>query len=249
MFLIPLMIYVMFKNMNNIKNILFAIIIIFFSTQSVADIIKEIEINGNDRISNETILVLGNISKGENLNSNQLNIILKDLYETNFFNDIKIEFNNGKIVINIIENPIIQEVKFIGIKANKLKDFLYDNLNLKNKYSFVEYLAEKDLENITNLLQQFGYYFVSVKSKIVENSNKTINLVYDVNLGEKAIIKKIKFTGNKVFKDRKLRELIVSEPAKFWKVISIYLKYYYEHRFVYTSFSQSSKSTEEEKVS
>ena len=155
MFLIPLMIYVMFKNMNNIKNILFAIIIIFFSTQSVADIIKEIEINGNDRISDETILVLGNISKGENLNSNQLNIILKDLYETNFFNDIKIEFNNGKIVINIIENPIIQEVKFIGIKANKLKDFLYDNLNLKNKYSFVEYLAEKDLENITNLLQQF----------------------------------------------------------------------------------------------
>ena len=85
----------MFKNMNNIKNILFAIIIIFFSTQSVADIIKEIEINGNDRISDETILVLGNISKGENLNSNQLNIILKDLYETNFFNDIKIEFNNG----------------------------------------------------------------------------------------------------------------------------------------------------------
>ena len=220
MFLIPLMIYVMFKNMNNIKNIFFVIIFFVFSTQSFADIIKEIEINGNKRISNETITVLGNINKGEDLNSNQLNIILKNLYETNFFKDIKIEFNNGKLVLNIEENPIIQEVKFNGIKASKLKDFLYDNLNLKNKYSFVEYLAEKDLEQITNLLQQFGYYFVSVKSKIVENTNKTINLVYDVNLGEKAIIKKIKFTGNKVFKDRKLRELIVSEPAKFWKVIS-----------------------------
>ena len=97
MFLIPRMIYVMFKNMNNIKNISFAIIFFVFSTQSFADIIKVIEINGNKRISNETIEVLGNINKGEDLSKNQLNIILKNLYETNFFKDIKIEFNNRKL--------------------------------------------------------------------------------------------------------------------------------------------------------
>ncbi len=200
---------------------LIIISVLFLSTfYSKAEIIKDIIISGNERITKDTILVLGKVNIEDDLDSNDLNIILKNLYETNFFKNIDIKLKNGNLLINVTENSIIQEVKFNGIKKKELQEFLYDNLNLKNKNSFVEYLAEKDLEIITNLLQQFGYYFVNVKSKIIENQNKTIDLVYDVDLGDKAVIKKIKFTGDKVFKDRKLRELIASEPAKFWKLIS-----------------------------
>ena len=45
-------------------------------------------------------------------------------------------------------------------------------------------------------------------------------MIYDINLGEKAKISKITFTGNKIFKDKKLRNVIASEEYKFWKFIS-----------------------------
>ena len=201
------------------SHIILFILLIFFSN-SKAEVINSVEINGNERIAKETILVLSNISTGDDLDEFKINEIVKNLYETNFFKNINIDLKNGVLTINVEENPIIQEIKFNGIKQEKLKEFIYDNLNLKNKNSFVEYFAKKDLEVVTNILQQVGYYFADVKSKIIENNNNTIDLVYDIELGEKALIKQIKFTGNKIFKEKKLLELIASEKAKFWKFLS-----------------------------
>ena len=59
-----------------------------------------------------------------------------------------------------------------------------------------------------------------VNSKIKSNSNNTVDLIYHVILGEKALITKIKFIGDKKIKDKKLRNVIISEEAKFWKFIS-----------------------------
>ena len=77
-----------------------------------------------------------------------------------------------------------------------------------------------DEELITNILKSNGYYFADVNTKYKENSNNTIDLIFNINLGDKAFIKKIKFIGDKRFKDRKLRSVIISEESKFWKFIS-----------------------------
>ena len=53
--------------------------------------------------------------------------------------------------------------------------------------------------------------------KLTDNK---INLIYNVEIGDKAKIKKISFIGDKIYKDRKLRSVIVSEEYKFWKFIS-----------------------------
>ena len=91
---------------------------------------------------------------------------------------------------------------------------------LKNKSSYVEYLAKNDFQKIKNMLRASGFYLSEVKTLIQNNNNNTVNLIYNINLGEKALIKKIKFIGDKKFKDRKLRQVIVSEESKFWKFIS-----------------------------
>ena len=69
-------------------------------------------------------------------------------------------------------------------------------------------------------LNSIGYYLSDVKSKILENNNDTVDLIFEVNLGDKSKIKKIKFIGDKKIKDRTLRRIIISEEAKFWKFIS-----------------------------
>ncbi len=71
-----------------------------------------------------------------------------------------------------------------------------------------------------NALNNAGYYFNKVDVTLKENSNETINLIYDIELGAKALIKNIIFTGEKYYKDKKLKNIIVSEESKFWKFIS-----------------------------
>ena len=89
------------------KLILKSFIIVLFSiVNSLSDIINKIEITGNKRISNETILVLGEITKGSDFNKEQINQSLKNLYESDFFKDINLTFNNGLLKISVIENPI-----------------------------------------------------------------------------------------------------------------------------------------------
>ena len=95
------------------------IFIIFFNNLTSAEEIQSIKIMGNERISKETILLFSKISKNSKItNKNQLNDIFKNLYETNFFSDIKVNFKKNVLTIKVEENPIIQKIEFVGIKSN-----------------------------------------------------------------------------------------------------------------------------------
>ena len=191
-----------------------------FTTNINSEIIKNIEISGNVRISDETIILFGEIKKNQDLKNENLNLIIKKLYTTNFFSDINVTFNEGILKINVKENPVVQTLEFKGIKNKKILELLNDTIQLKEKSSFLESIAKSDEKLITNILRSNGYYFAEVNPKIKSNPNNTVNLIYDVSLGEKALITKIKFIGDKKIKDKKLKSIIISEEAKFWKFIS-----------------------------
>ena len=92
---------------------------------------------------------------------------------------------------------------------------------IKEKSYFIESKVKKDISLIKNSFKAIGYYFVNIDTEIKSNEvNNTIDLTYNINLGKKAKISKIKFLGSKVYKDRKLRNIITSEEYKFWKFIS-----------------------------
>ncbi len=185
-----------------------------------SEIINDIEIKNNNRVSKATILTFGNIEKGKDYSDKELNDILKNLYETNFFSDIEFEIKNNILILTVVENKIIQQIKIEGIKAKKTTKLLLESIQLQDKSPYNEYLASQDLNLIKNALSSQGYYFAKVKSSIQDNNNDTVNLIYEIDLGEKALISKIEFTGDKKIKDRKLRNIITSEENKFWKFIS-----------------------------
>ena len=197
----------------------FFIILIYFSVAK-AEFVNNIVVKGNDRVSSETIILLGDIEKDKKYTDSILNNIINELYKTNFFSDIKLEISNGTLLVEVTENKIIQSIEINGIKANKIKDLIKENITLKNKSPYNEFFVARDLNIIKNSLKTIGYYFVDVKSTIIENNNNTVNLIYDVELGDKAKIDKIIFLGNNNFKDNKMRKIIVSEEDKFWKFIS-----------------------------
>ena len=78
-----------------------------------ANEIKDISVKGNQRISKETILVLGNIELNKDYNSESINKVLKNLYQSDFFENIEIEIQDNILVVNIKENPIIENISIV----------------------------------------------------------------------------------------------------------------------------------------
>ena len=88
------------------------------------------------------------------------------------------------------------------------------------KTSFIKEKIQITKNNILNLLRNAGFYFAEVNPKIIENENNSVNIIYDIQTYEKSIIEKINFIGNRNIKDKKLRNVIVSEEGKFWKFLT-----------------------------
>ena len=196
------------------------ILLCVFFTSAKAEVIKDVKLENNKRVTKESIIAFGNIKLGFDYSEAEINQILIDLYDTNFFSDIKINVKDNILIINVNEKKIVQTVIIKGVKSKENTKKILKQLNLKDKSPFDKFTAEQDLLRIKNSLSRSGYYFAKVDVKVKENNNDTVDLIYDIETGEKALINNIKFTGNKFYKDRKLRSVIVSEENKFWKFIS-----------------------------
>ena len=196
------------------------IIINLFVNHARSVIVENIDVIGNERISKDTIILFGNIDKNLDFNENRINQILKDLYETGFFENISINISNKKMFIKVEENPIIQTLYIEGVKNKKIKGKIKELTKLKDKSSLNLVDIKSDKILISNFLKNLGYFFTEISVDIVELENRFVNLYYNINLNEKSKISKIKFLGDKVFKAGKLKNLIISEEYRFWKILS-----------------------------
>jgi len=192
----------------------------FLIFSSYAKNYERIIINGNERISSETILVFSEISEDQSLNENSINNILKKLYKSGYFKDVSVKIENNNLIIDVLENPVIQTVYINGIKRKKTEESLYEILSLKNRSSYNSINVKKDENAILNYLKEQGFYFSKITSSYQDLGDNKIDLYYEIDLGDKAKISKISFIGDKIFKDSTLRSVILSEEYRFWKFIS-----------------------------
>ncbi len=210
----------MINNKTNPIYLQITFLFFLFTGYSLSDVIKDFNIEGNVRVADETIIMFSNLEIGEQITQKKLNNALKDLYYTNYFKSVEINSKNQIIQIVVKENPIIQKIIINGIKKNSIKDKISEISSKIEKYPFVENKINEQVNLLKNILRSYGYYFVKLETKINTNSNNTVDLIYNFDLGEIAKIKKINFIGNKVFRDNTLRNIIISEENKFWKFIT-----------------------------
>ena len=125
--------------MLNFKKIFLSVFLFInlFVVNSHSEVVKTIEINGNERISSETIIVFGDILIGKDYKSSDVNQLIKKLFDTSFFSDISINLANNKLSITVKENPIINSIVFKGEKAKKFKEKILELVTLKEKASYI----------------------------------------------------------------------------------------------------------------
>ena len=186
-----------------------------------AEVVKELEINGNNRISKETIKVYGGIQNlNKNFTNQDLDKILKNLYGTNFFENVNLEIKNNILIVNLKEYPLINTLLITGEKTKKFSEEIQKIIKTKENGSFVESDLKQDIITIKNLYSSIGYNFSKIEPRIREIDENNVDLIINIDRGEVTKISKINFTGDKKVKDKRLRDVITSQEDKFWKIIS-----------------------------
>ena len=199
-----------------IKIILFLFV---FTSHLKAEIVNNIVIEGNKRVNEETIKIYGDIKVNKNYNDKDLNQILLNLYETNFFEEVKVDLSNGTLTVKISEYPILNQIVLLGENSVRISREIKKIIFLKEKSSFIQTKLSEDINTIKKLYASIGYNFTNVEAKIKKVDN-TVDLVIEIDKGNQTRISSIKFIGDKKISDRRLRDIIASEEHKFWKILS-----------------------------
>ena len=203
------------------KKICLIILFLFVSVSSLsAEIIKKIIIEGNKRISEETIKIYGDININQDYSENDINKVLNSLYSTNFFKKINISLNKNILKIDLEEYPIVNQLILVGEKNNSYEKEIKKIMRLKEKQSFIKSLLADDVESIKRLYSTLGYNFAKVDAKTRKIDDTSLDLLISITRGEKTKISSISFIGNKKIRTKRLKEVIASEESKFWKVLS-----------------------------
>jgi outer membrane protein insertion porin family len=195
-------------------------IIIFFIilTNVTFAEIKKINIVGNTRVSVATIESLVD-KKISNIDTIYINNLTKKIYDTDFFSDVKISFNQDVLTINVAENPIVNFFYINGVKDSDL-DQVNKIITLKENSIFSSSKLKKDIEATREFLNASGYYHATITPEVIKTDNNQINLIINIDKKEISKIKNIYFIGNKYFSNSQLMDVITSTEDGWWKIFS-----------------------------
>lgn len=207
----------MFKK---IKITTYTLLLTFLFFSSKAEIVENIKISGNERISEETIKVYGDFKLKQDLSEQDLSNILKNLFSTNFFEDIKINLKNNILFVEVKEYPVINQIIIFGETSKRIRDQLKEIISIKENKAFIQSNVFRDVALIKKLYSSVGYNNSKVEIKTKNINKNNLDLLIEINKGQESRIKTITFIGDKKIRDGRLRNIIASEEDKFWKIIS-----------------------------
>ena len=196
----------------------YLVIFFFILTSSSIAEIKKVNIIGNSRVNSNTIDLLVD-KKINNIDSIYINNLTKKIYDTDFFSDVKISYNQDVLTITVVENPIVNFFYINGIKDSDL-DQVNKIITLKENSIFSSSKLKKDIEATKEFLNASGYYQASIIPEVIKIDNNQVNLIVNIDKKEISKIKNIYFIGNKFFSSSQLLEVISSSEDGWWKFFS-----------------------------
>lgn len=208
---------------KNIRYIVFLVIFFFLSTAAFAEIVNEIVITGNKRIQSSTIIEYGKIKTSVDYSVDDLNSIKKQIYETGFFEKINLSLINNKIIINVLENPLINfysiNIKNLDYDSEEINK-LYNLVKLGPNKIFSEYKFQDDLNFLKNWYFNKGYTNTDVVPRISKLEDNKVNILISINKNQETNINRIYFIGDKKFDSSDLKSVLISSEYSWWKLFS-----------------------------
>ena len=181
--------------------------------------INEIEINGLERIERETVILYSQLNLND-LYSNEVgNNSLKELYKTDLFSDVKVEYDDGLVKITVKENPTINLIKFSGNNKKNDED-LFNEISLRDRSIYSRSRVKKDVQKLLSLYQRSGRLSTEVVPKVETLKDNRVNLIFEISESDVVSVSKITFIGNKIFSSRDLRKVMKTKSSSFLRFFS-----------------------------
>src|SRR3954462_919697 len=168
---------------------------------------SQIVVEGNKRVEADTIRSYFRAGGGDRLDAARIDAALKALYGTGLFQDVRINPAGGRLVVTVVENPVVNRVAFEGNKKAK-DEQLSAEIQSKPRGTFSRATVQADVSRIVEVYQRSGRYDVRVEPKIIELANNRVDLVFEINEGQKTGVKLIEFVGNRAYSSYRLKEVI-----------------------------------------
>ena len=182
------------------------------SSQAAAQTVNSIEVVGNRRVEVETIRSYFKAGPGGRLDNASIDDGLKALIETGLFQDVQISRPGGRIVVTVIENPVINRIAFEGNK--KVKDEqLSAEIQSKPRGTLSRPMVQSDAQRIVEIYRHSGRYDVSVTPEMIEQPNNRVDLIFTINEGGKTSVKSINFVGNSYYSSYRLKDIIKTHES------------------------------------
>jgi len=185
--------------------------------------IKEIRLAGNRRIETDAIMRYIRTKPGDDYVPKSLSDDLKSVYSMGYFEDIRIEYEDGAdgkiIIFKVREKPTIRRIKFKGNDVYKDEEIM-ESMNIKSGSILNIFKIQNNIIRIENLYKEKNYHNVKVDYSVNELDNNQGDLLFIIEEGGKVRIKEISFEGNTVYTDKKLKKVIKTNEKGFWSFIT-----------------------------
>jgi outer membrane protein insertion porin family len=182
-------------------------------------VIRDIRVEGSERVEAATVLTYLSLHKGDVLSQDALDASLKSLFATGLFADVQLSENNGVLTVKVVENPVINIVQFEG--NEKLKDDqLLSEIAARPRQVFTRTKIQNDVTRLYEIYQRNGRFSANIEPKIIELDQNRVNLVFEIAEGPVTEISSIRFVGNERFSDEELRGELASKESRWYNFLA-----------------------------
>lgn len=181
--------------------------------------IREIRIVGTERIEPETVLTYMDARVGDQMTEETLSKILKSLFSTGLFADVKLRQRNDVLEVHIVENPIINQIAFEGNDDLDDSELLME-IQMRPRHVLTRTKVQSDVNRLYQIYRRNGRFSVSIEPKVIKLDQNRVNLVFEIDEGAVTKVKSIRFVGNKRFDDDRLRSEIGTKEARWYRFMS-----------------------------
>jgi outer membrane protein insertion porin family len=181
---------------------------------AVAQTVNSIVVEGSRRVEAETIRSYFRPGPGGRIGPEQEDEGLKALASTGLFADVRISHSGGRIVVTVVENPVINRVAFEGNKKAK-DEQLTAEVQSKPRGTLSRPTVQADVQRIIEIYHRTGRFDVSVDPKIIELPNNRVDLVFEIREGDKTGIKELRFVGTKAYSSSRLKDVVKTSESNW----------------------------------
>lgn len=186
---------------------------------SQTGVAARIMVQGNQRVDQATILSYLPIQPGDAVDPVLLDMAVRTLYRTNLFADVQIALDGTDLLVQVAENPVINQVVFEGNSAMS-EEKLREEVTIRPRGIYTPARVQEDVQSIIELYRLSGRISATVTPKLVELEQNRIDLVFEIDEGPSTGVRMINFLGNQAFSDSDLRGVMVTKTSRWWRLFS-----------------------------